>query len=394
MSQLRSHPARTSSGATMALLWSIVAMDAFAFTLVLPLLPVFLKHEHTSTWLTVLIFASFSICQFFAAPQLGRLADRFGRKRVLLLSQVGTLVGFLLLAWAPSPAWMLPSRIVDGITAGNLAIVNAVICDMYDDNERTGAFARLNSAGAVGVMLGLGTAAVFAQQSLPHLALGAAVAALGTVVLGLLTPFPARQVVSEHLSLRQVSGRFPTLRRPSVAVVISQLVMTSLMTVMTLMLTQVLDYDARKALVLVLVGLLLGGTIQAVVAGPVEKSLGTRWAVAVSVAVLALGAALFALTVTTGVAGSTGVAVAVVVLSGGSLLLMSSATALLSQSAPVGAGLLMGINQSLTALGQLAGPALGLLMLSFSWVWLLVFVVAAAALALVVLTERQTDGSS
>jgi MFS family permease len=380
---------RTASGATMALLWSIVAMDAFAFTLVLPLLPVFLKNEHTSTWLIVLIFASFSVCQFFAAPHLGRLADRFGRKRVLLLSQVGTLIGFLLLAWAPSPAWMLPSRVVDGITAGNLAIVNAVICDMYDDKERSGAFARLNSAGAVGVMLGLGTAAIFAHQSLAHLALGAAIAALGTVLLGLFTPFPARQVVSEHLSLRQVSRRFPALRRPSVAVVVSQLVMTALMTVMTLLLTEVLDYDARKALILVLIGLLIGGTIQAVVAGPLEKALGTRWAVAVAVAMLILGTVLFALTVTTGVAGVYGVAAAVVVLSGGSLLLMSTATALLSQSASVGAGLLMGINQSLSALGQLAGPALGLLVLSFGWTWLMLFLVAASAVALVVLNGRQ-----
>lgn len=389
MSATATNQPRTASGATMALLWSIVAMDAFAFTLVLPLLPVFLKNEHTSTWLTVLIFASFSVCQFLAAPHLGRLADRFGRKRVLLLSQVGTLIGFLLLAWAPSPAWMLPSRIVDGITAGNLAIVNAVICDMYDDKERSGAFARLNSAGAAGVMLGLATAALFAHQSLPHLAIGAAVAALGTVILGVFTPFPARQVVSEHLSLRQVSRRFPALRRPSVAVVVSQLVMTALMTVMTLLLTEVLAYDARKALILVLIGLLIGGTVQAVVAGPLEKTLGTRWAVAIAVATLTLGAALFALTVTTGIAGVYGVAVAVVVLSGGSLLMMSTATALLSQSASVGAGLLMGINQSLSALGQLAGPALGLLLLSFGWSWLMLFVVASSAVALVVLNGRQ-----
>ncbi len=393
MSLTEATPARTGSGATMLLLWAIVALDAFAFTLVLPLLPVFLEEAHTAIWLTVLIFASFSVCQFFAAPYLGRMADRFGRKRVLLLSQVGTLVGFLLLAWAPTPGWMLPSRIVDGITAGNLAIVNAVICDLYPDRDRSGAFARLNSAGAVGVMLGLGAAALFAHQSLSHLAIGAAVAALATVVLGLLTPFPARQAVTEHLSLRAMTTRFPALRLPGIAVVVSQLVMTALMTVMTLLLTQVLDYDARRALVLVLIGLLMGGTLQAVLAGPIERAVGTRWAVAGSVVLLDVGAILFALAVTTGIGGVYAVGVAVVVLSGGSLLLMSTATALLSQTASVGAGLLMGINQSLSALGQLAGPALALLVLSFGWPWLLVFVSAAAGLALVVLRGREAHGS-
>lgn len=391
MSDATATQTRASRGATMALLWSIVALDAFAFSLVLPLLPVFLEHEHTATWLTVLIFASFSICQFFAAPQLGRLADRFGRKRVLLLSQVGTLVGFILLAWAPTPAWMLPSRIVDGITAGNLAIVNAVICDLHEEKDRSGAFARLNSAGAVGVMLGLGAAALFAHQSLTHLALGAAAAALVTVLLGLATPFPAARLLSEQLPLREVVGKFPTLRLPSVAVVISQLVMTMLMTVMALLLTQVMHYDARKALLVVLLGLLLGGTIQAVLAGPLEKAFGTRLAVAASVGLLALGAGLFALAVTSGLGGVYAVGAAVVVLSGGSLLLMSTATALLSQSAQVGAGLLMGINQSLTAVGQLVGPALGLLVLAAGWGWLMAVVVVVSAMALVVLIDGDAN---
>ncbi len=70
---------------------------------------------------------------------------------------------------------------------------------------------------------------------------------------------------------------------------------------------------------------------------------------------------------------------------------MSTATALLSQSAQVGAGLLMGINQSLTAVGQLVGPALGLLVLAAGWGWLMAAVVVVSAMALVVLIDGDAN---
>ena len=77
-----------------------------------------------------MLVAVYGVCQLVSGPILGRWSDRYGRKPILLLSQAGTLVGFLVLAFAPSLKWVFISRMIDGFTAGNISIAQAYIADV------------------------------------------------------------------------------------------------------------------------------------------------------------------------------------------------------------------------------------------------------------------------
>jgi MFS family permease len=118
----------------------IVAVDVLGFTIILPLLPFYAEKFGASPFVVGILATSFAVCQFLSGPWLGRLSDRFGRKPVLMISQTGTLVGFLVLAVANSLPLVFLSRIIDGVTAGNLSIAQAAIADVTAPEKRARAF--------------------------------------------------------------------------------------------------------------------------------------------------------------------------------------------------------------------------------------------------------------
>lgn len=101
--------------------------------------------------LTLTVWA---VLQFFAAPILGALSDRFGRRPVILLSIAGLGLSFLATALAPTFAWFLASRMISGATAGAVAAANAYIADVTPPQERARAFGWLGAAFSVGFTLG------------------------------------------------------------------------------------------------------------------------------------------------------------------------------------------------------------------------------------------------
>src|SRR3954451_3265186 len=118
-----------------------VFVDVLGLTLVLPLLPYYAEHFGATPFVATTLTASFAVCQLVASPLLGRLSDKMGRKPVLVVSQLGTLVAFVILARA-NALWMLfLGRMIDGATAGNLTIAQAYISDVTKPENRTKAFA-------------------------------------------------------------------------------------------------------------------------------------------------------------------------------------------------------------------------------------------------------------
>ena len=132
----------------------VMFVDILGFSIILPLLPYYAKTLNISDQLIGLLVASYAICQFIAAPILGALSDRYGRRPLLLYSQIGSLGGFLLLGSAlflPHPLlWLFGARIVDGISGGNITIAQAYISDITAPEERAASY------GLIGVAFGLG----------------------------------------------------------------------------------------------------------------------------------------------------------------------------------------------------------------------------------------------
>ena len=123
-------------------------------TIILPLLPFYAEHMGASATTVGLLVSSFAACQLIGGPVLGRLSDRFGRRPLLLVSQAGTLIGFVILAYAHNLWLLLLSRIIDGFTAGNISLAQAYITDVTRPEERTKSFALIGIAFGLGFLIG------------------------------------------------------------------------------------------------------------------------------------------------------------------------------------------------------------------------------------------------
>jgi DHA1 family tetracycline resistance protein-like MFS transporter len=103
---------------------------------------------------TGLLISSYAAMQMIGAPILGRLSDRFGRRSVFLISIFGTFVGLLILGFANS-LWMLfASRLLSGLTAGNISVAQAYIADITDEKNRARGMGMLGAAFGIGFILG------------------------------------------------------------------------------------------------------------------------------------------------------------------------------------------------------------------------------------------------
>jgi MFS family permease len=109
------------------------------------------------------LVSTYAICQLISGPILGQISDRLGRKPILLISQAGTLAGFLLLAFAGSMPMLFLARAIDGATAGNLTIAQAYISDVTRPEQRAKSFAIIGIAFGFGFLVGPAISGFLAQ---------------------------------------------------------------------------------------------------------------------------------------------------------------------------------------------------------------------------------------
>jgi DHA1 family tetracycline resistance protein-like MFS transporter len=141
----------------------VVFIDLLGFSLILPLLPYYAETFKASQTVTGILIASYALMQLIGAPILGRLSDRFGRRPVLLISVFGTFLGFLLLGFA-NALWMLfASRILDGLTGGNLSVAQAYISDVTDEKDRSKGLGMIGAAFGLGFIIGPVTGGLLSQ---------------------------------------------------------------------------------------------------------------------------------------------------------------------------------------------------------------------------------------
>ncbi|MEZ4401180.1 MAG: MFS transporter [Kofleriaceae bacterium] len=144
----------------------IVLVDVLGMTIVIPLLAIYAEKFGASPLTATLIMSSFAACQLVSGPFLGALSDRYGRRPVLLISQLGTLLGFVILARADALWMVFAGRILDGATAGNLAIAQAYIADHTPPEKRAQSFALIGIAFGLGFAFGPVISGVLAHHSL------------------------------------------------------------------------------------------------------------------------------------------------------------------------------------------------------------------------------------
>ncbi len=141
-------------------LWIIVGitvLNAIGMTIVFPLFPFLLGKYIPDVQVAAVMSALvsvFAVCTFLAAPVFGALSDRYGRKPILLISLLGSVIGYLLLGIGGALWILFLGRIIDGLTAGNQSALFAYITDSTEPHERGKWFGYLGGAIGLGFMIG------------------------------------------------------------------------------------------------------------------------------------------------------------------------------------------------------------------------------------------------
>ncbi|NUM45554.1 MAG: MFS transporter [Anaerolineales bacterium] len=133
----------------------IVFIQMLGGAMVLPVLPLYAQRDFgLPAPIITLLVSSYFIALFFAGPWLGRLSDTHGRLPILIISLIGTVLSFVLMALANS-AWMLfAARILDGVTGGNLIVAQAYVTDITPREQRTEKLGKIFAVFGLGFIFG------------------------------------------------------------------------------------------------------------------------------------------------------------------------------------------------------------------------------------------------
>jgi len=150
----------------LLIIFLTIFVNLIGFGIIIPLLPFYAEKFGASPIVIGLLFAIFSLCQLVAAPVLGDLSDRWGRRPVLVFSLVGTVVSFVMLALAQSVALLFLARIVDGLSGGNISTARAYVADVTEPKDRARAYGLIGAAFGLGFIMGPALSGVLAKVSL------------------------------------------------------------------------------------------------------------------------------------------------------------------------------------------------------------------------------------
>ncbi len=366
-------------------------MDVLGLTIILPLLPFYAEHFGASPTVVGLLVSTYAVCQLIGGPLLGRMSDHVGRRPLLLLSQVGTFIGFLILAYSNALWLLFLSRIIDGLTAGNLSLAQAYISDVTKPEERAKSFALIGIAFGLGFLIGPGISGFLSQYSF-QLPIFVAAGLSATSILATYFLLPSTKPTNAPDSPRKFTlfdwqtylGFF---RRPDLAPLLFQF--TAFAFAFSLFMTGFPLFAERRytwhdhpfgpkqvGYVYAFLGF-LGIIIQGGLIGRLVKRFGEQAIIrggfltsVVGFTALAFTYHLPMLLVVTAVASS------------GSGVLRPAITSLITQRAAKSEqGVVLGLNQSLNSLCQIVAPFFAGLLINQHWLaaWALLAAVVSAA---------------
>jgi DHA1 family tetracycline resistance protein-like MFS transporter len=358
--------------AAASFIFLTVALDMLALGMIAPVLPrliaSFMAGDAGGSARMLGYFSTvFAVMNFFFSPVLGSLSDRFGRRPVVLLSNFGLGLDYLLMAWAPALGWLFVGRVISGLTTSTIPTGMAYMTDVTPPEKRAGVFGLLGAAFSIGFILGPAFGGILGAVNprLPFL-----VAACLSLINGMYGLF----VLPESLSLEHRSkfswknanplGSLRLLRRNRVLLGLAAVLVLGYLAQQSLMNVYVLyaDYrfgwsDRAVGLSLALVGV-VSGIYGAGLVRPTVKRLGERGALALGLIGGSIGYLMMGLS-KTGLLLLCGIPV---------LNMMSfawpSAQAIMSRECkPNEQGQMQGAVQSLRGLAGIFGPIM------FTWVF-------------------------
>jgi len=345
-----------------------VFIDLVGFGIVIPVLPFYA--EGTKFGATPsqvgLLFASYSVMQLIFSPVLGRLSDKHGRRPILLISLLGTSLGFLILGFATTLTLLFIGRIIDGISGGNISTAQAYIADVTTKENRAKGMGLIGAAFGLGFVFGPAIGGVLSRWGINVPFLFAGGLAFANAIL-LYFALPETVTKDHPARVSAASGRgwqqlIMSLRNPRLGFVMTiyflSVVAFSIMTAtFSLFMMFRLGYDAfHNGWVFAFVGI-ISAAIQGGMIGRLVKKFGESFLVIVGLVLFA--ASLVVIPLVTPATGLLAILTIGAVTAIGQALSAPSLSSLASKSASAGdQGGVLGAMQSVASLARAVGPSL------------------------------------
>jgi MFS transporter, DHA1 family, tetracycline resistance protein len=174
-------------------LFSVILVDLIGFGVVMPILPFYAEAFGASATTLGLLLAVYALMQFCCAPLWGRLSDRIGRRKVLVLTTCGGALSLTILGLANSMVLIFLGRILSGIFAANISVAQAYVADVTPQEERTAKMGMIGAAFGIGFVIGPALGGILSPYgyALPIL-VAAALSFVNAIHIFLRVPEPAR----------------------------------------------------------------------------------------------------------------------------------------------------------------------------------------------------------
>jgi MFS transporter, DHA1 family, tetracycline resistance protein len=157
---------RPTTQRVLRLIFFIMLMDIVGMSIIFPVAPYLVQRYSSDALMVTMLTVIYAGAQFFAAPALGKISDQVGRRPVLLVSVFGSAIGYFIFGIGGALWVLFLSRLIDGITGGNISTASAYIIDVSKPEERTKNFTLLGMAYGIGFILGPALGGVLGQWNL------------------------------------------------------------------------------------------------------------------------------------------------------------------------------------------------------------------------------------
>ena len=360
----------------LIVIFTTVFIDLVGFGIVMPVLPFYAEGTafNATPRMVGVLFASYSIMQLIFSPILGSVSDKYGRRPVLLLSIIGTGIGFLFLGLAKTLVMLFIGRILDGITGGNISTAQAYIADITTEENRAKGMGMIGAAFGLGFIFGPAIGGILSRWGIhvPFLFAAALCFANATLLYfrlpETLTAAERRKNPAVDRSFKQMIASLKQPRLTSILIiyflfVVAFSIMTSAFSFYTMFR---FGYDAQRTGFLFAYVGLIAVVIQGGLIGRLVKRFGELPLVIVGALCFAIS--LFAVPFVGPAAGGLGaLLLGGGVFSMGNSLATPALTSLASKTAgPERQGAILGITQSTASLARAVGPSLTAILISSS----------------------------
>ncbi len=150
----------------LGFLFSVVLFDFIGLTILITVQTFIVREYNTTALAVTLLTVFYAAAQFIAAPLLGKLSDKYGRRPILLFSLLGSAVGYFIFGIGGALWVLYLSRLIDGFTGGNVSIANAYITDLSSEQDRTKSLGIIGAAFGLGLIIGPIMGGLLSQISL------------------------------------------------------------------------------------------------------------------------------------------------------------------------------------------------------------------------------------